>query len=227
VPPCHRAAVRWQDRRYATGIRVQSPQFVAGIAAGIPAGSGELQGRGPDGRDLSQGGRVTVYAVDKLISEARRLAAEYRRTTGKPLPGISAEIAENDAARLLDLEPVKDETLGYDAVGRGGSRQGKRIQIKSRTIFDDTKGGHRIGQLKTGQDWDSVLLVLMDEEYEPFEIYEAERDDLVAAVADSEGSKRAKRGLLSVAKFKIIGQLVWTREEGEIGDGVWDNRSER
>lgn len=168
---------------------------------------------------------MTVYAVDKLIAEARRLAAEYRRATGKPLPGISAEIAENDAARLLDLELVKDETLGHDAVGRSGERQGKRIQIKSRTIFDETKGGHRIGQLKTGQAWDSVLLVLMDEEYEPFEIYEAERDELLEAVAEAESSKRAKRGLLSVAKFKAIGRLVWTREEGEITDEIWDNRS--
>jgi hypothetical protein len=170
---------------------------------------------------------VTVHAVDKLIAEARRLAAEYRRATGKPLPGISGEIAENDAARLLDLELVKDETLGYDAVGRSGERRGRRIQIKSRTIFDDTKGGHRIGQLKTGQDWDSVLLVLMDEDYEPFEIYEAERDALLEAVAESEGSRRAKRGLLSVAKFKAIGRLVWTREEGAIGDELWDNQSGR
>jgi len=167
---------------------------------------------------------VTLYSVDALITQARKLAADYRRATGKPLPGVSAEIAENDAARLLDLELVNDDSLGYDALGRG-PRDGKRIQIKSRTIFDDAKSGHRIGQLKTAQDWDSVVLVLMDDNYEPFEIYEAERDELVPAIAEAETSKRAKRGLLSVAKFKAIGQLVWTREEGVILDAVWDNQS--
>lgn len=167
---------------------------------------------------------MTLYSVDALITQARKLAADYRRATGKPLPGVSAEIAENDAARLLDLELVNDDGLGYDARGRG-SRDGKRIQIKSRTIFDDAKSGHRIGQLKTGQDWDSVVLVLMDDNYEPFEIYEAERDELVLAIAAAETSKRAKRGLLSVAKFKAIGQLVWTREEGVILGEVWDNQS--
>lgn len=170
------------------------------------------------------GACVTLYSVDKLITEARRLAAEYRRATGKALPGVGAEIAENDAARLLDLELVKDESLGYDALGRG-KRAGKRIQIKSRTIFDEAKGGQRLGQLKTGQDWDSVVLVLMDDNYEPTEIYEAERADLLQAVAEAETSKRAKRGALSVAKFKIISKLIWTREEGEISDEIWDNRS--
>lgn len=168
---------------------------------------------------------MTIYSVDTLIAQARTLAANYRRATGKPLPGVSAEIAENDAARLLDLELVKDETLGYDAVGRHSPRAGKRIQIKSRTIFDESKSGHRIGQLRAGQEWDSVLLVLMDDNYEPFEIFEAEREDLLEVIAEAESSKRAKRGLLSVAKFKAIGQLVWTREEGELGDVVWDNQS--
>ncbi len=168
---------------------------------------------------------MTIYSVDTLIAQARTLAAEYRRATGKPLPGVSAEIADNDAARLLDLELVKDETLGYDAVGRRSPRAGKRIQIKSRTIFDESKSGHRIGQLRTNQEWDSVLLVLMDDNYEPFEILEAEREALLAVIAEAETSKRAKRGLLSVAKFKAIGQLVWTREEGELGDQIWDNQS--
>jgi hypothetical protein len=175
--------------------------------------------------DTPENQEQNPYAVDKLISEARRLAADYRRMTGKPLPGVSNEIAENDAARLLGLDLVKDERSGFDAIGKSGSREGRRIQIKSRTIFDDSKSGHRIGQLKTDKEWDSVLLVLMDDNYEPFEIYEAERDELQDAIGDSENSKRAKRGALSVAKFKVIGQLVWTREEGVINDEIWDNQS--
>ena len=169
---------------------------------------------------------MSVYDVDALISQARRLAADYRRATGKPLGGVSVEIAESDAARLLDLELVKDPAAGYDAIGRG-EREGRRIQIKGRVIIDEAKSGQRIGQLKMEAEWDSVVLVLMDEEYEPYEIYEAERHEIEDAAAEGEGSRRNKRGAMSVAKFKIISTLVWNREEGVIDDEIWDNTAAR
>ncbi|GAB4359557.1 MAG: hypothetical protein Kow006_28790 [Gammaproteobacteria bacterium] len=161
-----------------------------------------------------------VYSVDKLIGEARKLAADYRRATGKPLPGVSAEIAVHDAARLLHLTLTPD-AQGYDAIG-SGERDGRRIQIKGRVIFDEEKGGQRVGQLKNSEEWDSVMLVLMDEDYEPYEIYEAMREDLLEAQSAS-NSARAKRGAISVAKFKIIGELVWDRVSG-LGGEVWENR---
>ncbi|MCB1802275.1 MAG: hypothetical protein KDI82_11355 [Gammaproteobacteria bacterium] len=163
---------------------------------------------------------TTPYAADKLIAQARQLAAEYRRTMGKPLPGISNEIAEHDAVRLLELEPSSESDVGWDAVDPA---TGRRLQIKSRTIFDETKGGERIGQLKLNQEWDAVVLVLMDENYEPYEIYQASRAEL-AAVLDGAGSNRAKRGAMSVARFKIIGELVWDSVNGR-SDGVWDNQA--
>jgi hypothetical protein len=167
---------------------------------------------------------VAVYSVDKLIAETRRLAAEYRRTTGTSLP-VTAEIVRHDAARLLDLELLPPDTpLGYDAVGRG-RWQGKRVQIKGRAIFDEGKGGQRIGQIKGGGDWDSVVLVLLDEEFEPYEIHEAVRADIEDALSEAEGSKRSRRGALSVAKFRIIARLVWTREHGLEDDDLWDNQA--
>jgi hypothetical protein len=169
---------------------------------------------------------VGIYSVDKLISEARRLAAEFRRTTGKALPGLSVEIAEHDAARCLELDLLRDKPGGYDAVGRG-AREGRRIQIKGRAILDDNKSGQRVGQLKLEQDWDSVVLVLLDDAYETYEIYEAERDAIVEALEETAGSSRNKRGAMSVARFKHIGHLVWTREDGQTDDGIWDNRSGR
>lgn len=166
-----------------------------------------------------------LYQVDKLMGEARRLAREYRLAMGKPLAGISAELAVHDASRLMDLEAAPKGVGGYDAVGHG-VRAGKRIQIKGRAIFDESKGGQRIGQLKTEQDWDSVMLVLMDDNYDPVEIYEADREELLEAV-DKTSNNRSKRGALSVAKFKIIGRLVWTRENGVEDDEVWDNQAGR
>ena len=166
-----------------------------------------------------------VYSIDKLITEARKLASDYRKATGKPLAGVSVEIAEYDASHLLDLDlSAPPAGSSYDAIGRG-SREGKRIIIKGRTIFDEEKKGQRIGQIKAEQEWDSVVLVLMDENHEPYEIYEADRDDLADELEDAKQSKRAKRGAMSVAKFKNIARIVWTREEGLIDDDIWDNQA--
>jgi len=164
-----------------------------------------------------------VYSTEKLVTEARRLAAEYRKATGKPL-GISGEIAEFDAAQALNLELVKDAVGGYDAIGTQAPRKDKRIQIKGRAIFDEAKSGQRIGQLKLDQEWDSVVLVLMNENYEPVTIYEADRDILVEAIEENKSSKRNKRGAMSLAKFKIISTIVWTSTEGLIGSENTDNK---
>ena len=164
---------------------------------------------------------MTVYAADKLIAQARQLAAEYRRTMGKPLPGISSEIAQHDAVKLLGLEPLDEGSEGgFDAIDP--SRGDKRIQIKSRTIFDESKSGQRIGQMKLDKEWDCVLLVLMDEDYEPYEMYEAEREDILDCIGKS-SSSRTKRGAMSVARFKIIGRLAWTKENG-VEPEIWDNQ---
>lgn len=154
---------------------------------------------------------ASVFAVDTLISQARKLAVDFRKTTGKALPGISSEIALYDAARLLNLELLKESQGGFDAVGRS-PRQGKRIQIKARVLFEDQRSGARIGQLKSEQDWDSVMLVILNDEYETIDIYEVERVAIEAEMKDHVPSNRNKRGAMSVAKFKAIGQLVWTAE---------------
>ena len=166
---------------------------------------------------------VSLYSVDKLISEARRIAAEYRRTTGKPL-GISAEIARHDACTYLELEP-HEGAIGYDAIGLKGHYDGVRFQIKGRAIFDEKKGGQRLGQIKIDQDWDKVLLVLMDEDFETTEIYEASRENILSDVDELATSSRTKRGAMSVARFKRLARLVWNKDEGLIEDEVWDNQA--
>lgn len=154
---------------------------------------------------------MPLYSYDKLIEETRKLAAEFRRTTGTMLP-VSGEIARHDVSHHLDLELNKDNTAGFDAIGRN-EREGLRIQIKSRVVGDAVKPGHRIGQLNPDGNWDLVILSLMDNEFEPMEMYEASREDIIDAAVDT-NSNRKKRGAISVAKFKIIGKLVWTKEQG-------------
>jgi hypothetical protein len=156
---------------------------------------------------------ASVYSIEKLMAETRRLAADYRRATGKTLP-VSGEIAVYDAIRILGLEAVTDNTVGHDAVDNRLTPP-KRYQVKARVIFDENRTDHRIGQLKLEQAWDSVLLVLMNEDYEPEAIYAADRPAITEAMANTKDSNRAKRGAMSVARFKIIGRSVWVKEGQE------------
>lgn len=165
---------------------------------------------------------MSLYSVNKLISEARRIAADYRRATGKPL-GISAEIARHDACTYLSLEP-REDALGYDAVGLKGDRKDCRFQIKGRAIFDEKKGGQRLGQIKIEQEWDKILLVIMDENFETTEIYEAPKKVILEDMDETGTSNRQKRGVMSVARFKRLAHLVWNQNEGLIDDEIWDSQ---
>lgn len=165
---------------------------------------------------------MEIYKFDSLIDQTRKLAAEYRQATGKPLP-VTSEIANYDAIRLLQLKEVPASVGGYDAIGTVPPREGVRYQIKGRAIFDENKTGQRIGQLKVEQEWDAVLLVLLNDEFQPVSIYEAQRPELELALKDASKSRRSSRGAMSVARFKIIAQLVWSDTEGVIADEVWQN----
>ena len=153
-----------------------------------------------------------AYSVDVLMQQARQLAANYRRATGKTLAGVSGELSTYDAIRLLHLAPAPDQ-IGYEAIGteQSGDLHNDKIQIKGRTIFSDTKSTYRIGQLKMEQNWDSVVLVLLNDDYEPFEIYEIDRETLVENVIDKQ-SKKANKGAMTVARFKKIATLAWSNE---------------
>ena len=154
---------------------------------------------------------MPLYSIDKLIDETRRLAAEFKRTTGSMLP-VSGEIARYDVSHHLDLTLNNEHSGDYDAIGNN-QRKGQRVQIKGRVIGDAVKSSHRIGQLNPEGNWDIIILSLMDEAFEPLEMYQLTREEVIEATA-SPNKNRKKRGAISVAKFKIIGQLVWTKEQG-------------
>lgn len=152
---------------------------------------------------------MSVYDIDQLMTQTRKLAAEYYRTTKQPLP-LSSELAKYDACRLLKLQEAEEITKGVDAFDEND----KPIQVKSRVIFKEGNSGYRIGQLNLEGGWESTVLVLFSPEYEPYEIYSVSREEVEAAQSDKSNPKRQKRGAMSVAKFKNIGELIWTKENG-------------
>jgi len=147
---------------------------------------------------------MSLYSIHKLIDETRRLAAEFKRTTGTTLP-VSGEIARYDVSHYLDLTPSNDPACGYDAIGNN-SRAGMRVQIKSRIIDDAVKSGHRLGQLTANGNWDLVILSLMDNNFEPYAMYQLSHHKLRQLIANNNKTNST----ISVAKFKKIGELVWT-----------------
>jgi len=142
-----------------------------------------------------------------VLRDVKLLAREYYDLTGRPL-GVTAEVAEYEAARLLGvkLSPVRQS--GYDATRatRGGEQY---LQIKGRCVLPGSKSGQRVGAIALDKRWDAVLLVLLDKEYEPIAIHEADRSSVARALMAPSSRARNERGQLSVSKFKAIGHKVW------------------
>lgn len=153
-------------------------------------------------------GTESEERVLKVLAEAKALAKEYRELTGKPL-GITGEVAEYEATRLLGVRLTQARQAGYDAI----DREGRKLQIKGRCMLPGCKPGQRLGRIDTSKEFDAVLMVLLDEEFDAFAIYEAGRQDVIAALTAPGSKARNERGALSVTKFKAIGRLVWGREK--------------
>ena len=162
-------------------------------------------------------GDVRIIRPDQevldVLAEAKRLAQEYRRLTGKPL-GITGEVAEFEAAQILGVKLAAARQDGYDAteVVEG---QKRRLQIKGRVILPSSKPSQLLGSIKIQKPFDAVLMVLLDEEFNATGIYEAEREAIVEALIHPGSRARNERGALSVSKFKSIGTLRWQREHVE------------
>lgn len=106
---------------------------------------------------------MTQSNLDEIglaLEMAKEAARMCRSLTGRPL-GITGEVAEFEAARLLDLELADVRQAGHDAVRHDGGNR-VRIQIKGRRIAGDAKPGQRIGGIRFNHDWDRVLIVILD-----------------------------------------------------------------
>ncbi len=142
----------------------------------------------------------------ELLGEVKLLAREYYLLTGRPL-GVTGEVAEYEAARILGVTLAVVRQEGYDAVRKthGGDHL---LQIKGRCV-PGCGESQRIGAINLEREWDAVLLVLLDEEFNAIEIYEAGRAPLTEALQRPGSKVRNERGQLSVSQFKAIGRRIW------------------
>ena len=144
-----------------------------------------------------------------ILNEAKDVALRYYKLTHKPL-GITGEIAEYEAATLLGLSLCSARQSGYDATEILDGKE-YRVQIKGRYMPDPKKVSARIGAIDISKPFDSVLLVLLDENYDAFAMYEASRDVVVAALQAPGSKSRNERNQLGIAKFKSISSLRWSK----------------
>ncbi|MBN1611388.1 MAG: hypothetical protein JW940_32440 [Polyangiaceae bacterium] len=154
------------------------------------------------------GDQLDLSTLESTLAAAAAVAKRYRELTGKPL-GITGEVGELHAARLLDLELATARQAGYDAVGPDG----RRVQIKSRCVLAESRPGQRLGSIRLDHEWDTVVLVLMDQDFEPQAIYEAPRPAVERELRHPGSRARNERGALSVSKFRSIAVLKWSRNE--------------
>ncbi|MFB2707360.1 DUF6998 domain-containing protein [Marinobacter shengliensis] len=142
--------------------------------------------------------------LQEILAAAKDVAVRFKNLTGKPL-GITGEIAEFSAAKLLGLELAEARQAGYDAIDSSG----RKIQIKGRCLPEKPGPGQRLGSIRLDHEWDSVLLVLLDQSFEVIEMWEADRPAVQEAILAPGSKARNERGALAVSKFKQIGAKVW------------------
>jgi len=145
----------------------------------------------------------------EVLHKAKRLAQRYRQLTGKPL-GITGEVAEYEVARILGVKLTPARNTGFDATEKKNGSL-RRLQIKSRCLLPNCKPGQRLGSIDIEKEFDAVLMVLLDENFDATAIYEAERKAVLKAINEPGSKSRNERRALGVNKFKAIGKLRWSR----------------
>ena len=146
--------------------------------------------------------------VLQLLAEAKAIAQRYYALTKKPL-GITGEVAEYEAARILGVTLAPARQAGYDATELVAGKL-RMLQIKGRCLPNGCTPCQRLGSIQPGKKWDAVLMVLLDSTFSATEIWKADRATVLAALAVPGSKARNERGALGVTKFKSIGQLRWS-----------------
>ncbi len=146
-----------------------------------------------------------------LLEQIKQVANEYYELTGRPL-GVTGEVAEYEAARLLHLTLADARQAGYDA-SRVVDGCEELVQIKGRCLQAGNCRGRRTSRINTEGEWDVLILVLLDEAMEPTAIYQADRSAVLTELEKPGSKARNERHTLSLSKFKSISRVVWLPQE--------------
>ena len=147
-------------------------------------------------------------AIRFVLLQAKSLAVEYYRLTGKPL-GVTGEVAELEAAEKLGLRLSGARTAYYDAT-READERSERFQIKGRAIARDDPYRGRMPSVKCDGGFEYVLLVLLDKTtMDVLEIWQADRLAVAERLAAPGSKARNERLSLGISQFRSIATRVW------------------
>jgi hypothetical protein len=146
----------------------------------------------------------------EILGAVKSLAREYYELTGRPM-GVTGEVAEYEAARILGLELAPVRQSGYDAIRRPKRGKKELLQIKGRYNLPRSLRGQRTSSFNVKDPWDAALLVGLDQDFEAVKIWEASRTAVLDALSLPGSEARSKRRSLTVSKFIAIGDLIWER----------------
>lgn len=149
-----------------------------------------------------------MRSAEEILNDVKTLAVEYYAATGKPL-GVTGEIAEVEAARLLGLALADARSPGYDALDPSTTPP-RRIQIKGRRIGPNETWG-RMPSINCTHEFDTVMLVLLRADYSVAEILEASRAAVQARLAAPGSKARNERNSMGVSQFRTIATRIWPR----------------
>jgi hypothetical protein len=162
--------------------------------------------------NASQSSTSDSLEITQLLIEAKRIARRFYQLTGKPL-GISGEVAEYEAARLLGLKLAPAREAAIDGfLDVDGST--KTIQIKGRAVDAKRRYVGRVSKIKLLPTFDAAVLVLLNkEDYETLEIWWATYDDIRMRLIAPGSKSRNDRGSMGISQFKSIAKKVWLTVE--------------
>ncbi len=148
--------------------------------------------------------------VGEIFERVRQAEIDYHELTGKSLRGnhITGAMGEYLTARLLGLQLLEAREPGHDAIDDAD----RKIQIKARLIPKaEPPSGRRVGTIRLDGHWDCVMLILLDETFEPQEIYEADRSGVEEALT-RQSSREGNENNPHISAFIKIGKKVWPKE---------------
>jgi len=144
-----------------------------------------------------------------LMGEVKRVARQYYVLTGKPL-GVTGEVAEYEAARIMRLQLAPAREASYDALTTQSPRV-EKIQIKGRAVDPSRRYVGRVPKMRLEPRFNKAILVLLDRStMEALEIWQAEYDDVKRRLTDPGSRARNERLSMGISQFRSIATLVWS-----------------
>ncbi len=140
--------------------------------------------------------------LKQVAIELNQVAVDYHQETGRRVNHPTSEISEREAAAKmgLTLAPNPSNNAGWDAKRKSN---GDRVQIKGK---GPGKWNGKLGGLNPPFDFDTVMLVLLNDAYDADEIWEAQK------VTVLEFNEAELSNGLTVAKFKKVSDQVWPKK---------------